>query len=77
MDFIAALETAMGTVAEKIMMPAQPGEVLTTWADTTLLRTLTGFTPSTDHRDGVQAFVDWWQTARLRPSHHPDQSNTT
>lgn len=60
MDFIDALEGAMGIVATKRMLPAQPGEVTATWADTTLLRSLTGYAPTTNHKEGVAHFVDWW-----------------
>ena len=39
----------------------QPGEVLKTWADTSLLRALTGYGPSTDVPTGVAAFVAWFR----------------
>ena len=46
-DFISAIETATGKVAERRLLPMQPGDVPDTWADTTLLRTLTGYAPQT------------------------------
>ena len=61
MDYIAAIETACGREAEKIMHPMQPGDVPATWADTGLLHDLTGYTPQMDVRDGVQRFVDWYR----------------
>jgi UDP-glucuronate 4-epimerase len=39
----------------------QPGEVATTWADTTLLQALTGFRPATGIEEGVAAFVAWYR----------------
>lgn len=61
MDFIAAIETACGREAEKILMPMQPGDVPATWADTALLTELTGYAPKVALRDGVQRFVDWYR----------------
>lgn len=61
MDYIRAIETATGRTAICNMMPMQPGDVPATWADTTLLSTLTGYTPSTGVTEGVKAFVDWYR----------------
>lgn len=58
--FIEAIESVMGVAAEKNFLPMQPGDVPSTWADTTLLRELVGDLPETDLRDGVAAFVDWY-----------------
>ena len=60
MDYIGALEEALGMTAEKNMMPMQPGDVPATSADTSELRDWVGFAPNTDVRDGVQCFVDWY-----------------
>ena len=60
MDYIGALEDALGMTAEKNMMPMQPGDVPATSADTSELREWVGFAPNTDVRDGVQRFVDWY-----------------
>lgn len=61
MDFIAAIEAACGREAEKTLLPMQPGDVPATWADTALLRALTGHVPQMPLRDGVQRFVDWYR----------------
>ena len=61
MDFIEAIEAAVGKPAEKIFMEMQPGDVQATWADTTLLEQLTGYKPEMDIRTGVQNFVDWYR----------------
>ena len=61
MDYITALEDALGMVAEKNMMPIQPGDVLDTSADTQPLYDLVGFKPQTSVKDGVKNFVDWYK----------------
>jgi UDP-glucuronate 4-epimerase len=61
LDFVAALEAAIGIPAERHFMEMQKGDVFATWADVSLLRSLTGFTPATDYRVGVRRFVDWFR----------------
>ena len=61
MDYITALEEALGMVAEKNMMPIQPGDVLETSADTRPLYDAVGFRPQTTVRHGVKNFVDWYK----------------
>ncbi|WBU52635.1 NAD-dependent epimerase/dehydratase family protein [Paracoccus sp. SCSIO 75233] len=61
LDFISAIEAAAGREAIKNMMPMQPGDVPATWADTTLLRRLTGYAPQTSVREGAKAYVDWFR----------------
>lgn len=61
MDFIKAVEDALGRTAKKNFMDLQAGDVPATWADTSLLKRLTGFKPSTDVETGVGRFVDWYR----------------
>jgi UDP-glucuronate 4-epimerase len=61
-DFIAAIEAATGVELERRMLPMQPGEVVETFSDTALLRSLIGVVPSTPVAEGVQAFVDWYRS---------------
>ena len=61
MDYIRAIEAATGREAICNMMPMQAGDVPATWADTTLLSRLTGYTPTTGVTEGVKAFVDWYR----------------
>ena len=61
MDYIRALEKALGLKAKKNYMPMQQGDVVATWADTQLLETLTGYRPATDIHTGVKRFVDWYR----------------
>lgn len=59
-DFIEAIETATGLKAKQNLMPMQAGDVPATWADAHLLKSLTGYEPSTSVSQGMQAFVDWY-----------------
>ena len=61
MDYITALEDALGKKAEKNMLPLQPGDVLETSADTQPLYDAIGFKPQTSVKDGVKNFVDWYR----------------
>lgn len=61
MDYITALEEALGMVAEKNMMPIQPGDVLETSADTKPLYDMVGFRQQTTVSQGVKNFVDWYK----------------
>lgn len=61
LDFIEALEAALGKKAIRNYMPMQTGDVPATWANADLLRALTGYAPSTDYRDGIGHFVDWFR----------------
>ena len=60
MDYIGALEAALGITAKKNMMPMQPGDVPATSADTSELLKWVGFAPDTDVRDGVKRFAEWY-----------------
>ncbi|WP_371056309.1 SDR family NAD(P)-dependent oxidoreductase [Rhodosalinus sp. K401] len=60
-DMIDALEFALGVTAERNFMDMQPGDVPATWADASLLRSLTGYAPRTDLADGLARFVAWYR----------------
>ena len=60
MEFIAAIETAVGRTARRNMMPMQAGDVRETFADPALLEALTGYRPDTPVSIGTRAFVDWY-----------------
>lgn len=61
LDFIDAIETELGIKAIRNMMPMQIGDVAETWADTSLLNNLTGFSPSTEVSEGIKKFIDWYR----------------
>ena len=60
MDYIGALERALGITANMNMMEMQPGDVPATSADTTRLGAWVGFRPNTPVSEGVGNFVDWY-----------------
>ncbi|WP_318482440.1 NAD-dependent epimerase [Photobacterium leiognathi] len=61
MDYIEALEEALGIEAKKNFMDMQPGDVYMTYADTEDLFKATGYKPQVKVKEGVQAFVDWYR----------------
>lgn len=61
MEFIEAIEAAIGRKAEKLYMDMQLGDVPATWADISLLERLTGYRPVTPVADGVAQFVAWYR----------------
>ena len=60
-DFVSAIEQEVGKPAIRNYMDMQPGDVPATWADAELLRSLTGYAPKTDIREGVRQFVAWYR----------------
>jgi UDP-glucuronate 4-epimerase len=62
MDFIKEIERTLGREALLNFMPMQAGDVTRTFADTSLLETLTGYRPSTPISVGVPAFCDWYRS---------------
>lgn len=61
LDFIEAIESELGRKAQRNYMPMQLGDVPATWADASLLHTLTGYRPQTPVREGVAQFVAWYR----------------
>jgi UDP-glucuronate 4-epimerase len=60
LDFIKAIEEALGKKAIMNLMPIQPGDVPATWADTTDLERDLGYKPGTSIQEGVKRFVEWY-----------------
>jgi UDP-glucuronate 4-epimerase len=61
LDFIEAIEEEIGTKAIRNYMPMQQGDVPATWANASLLQSLTGYKPQTSFRSGVAQFVSWYR----------------
>ncbi|WP_374334890.1 NAD-dependent epimerase [Methyloversatilis sp.] len=61
LDFIVAIEQALGMTAQKNLLPMQPGDVPATYADVSELAAWTGFSPSMPVVDGVARFVAWYR----------------
>jgi UDP-glucuronate 4-epimerase len=62
LDYIAALERALGKKAKLEMKPMQPGDVKATYADTAALRAAVGFAPSTPLEVGLKRFAAWFRS---------------
>ena len=61
MDFIAAIEKALGREAKKVFLPLQPGDVAETFADVDDLVRDVGFKPATPLDEGIARFVSWYR----------------
>ena len=59
-NYINLLEKYLEKPANKIYLPLQQGDVVSTLSDCSLLYALTGFTPQTKIKDGIKTFVDWY-----------------
>lgn len=62
MDFITAIENAIGVESKKEFLPMQQGDVYQTYADTTALQNDLGFMPKTDLNEGVKKTVEWYRS---------------
>ncbi|HXG58108.1 MAG TPA: NAD-dependent epimerase [Thermoanaerobaculia bacterium] len=61
LDFIRALEDALGMQAKIDFQPMQPGDVLSTMADVSELEKAVGFRPNTPVEEGIRRFVAWYR----------------
>jgi len=61
MEYITALESALGISAKKNYLEMQPGDVPATSADTSELNAWVGFKPDTPVKEGVARFVQWYR----------------
>lgn len=61
MDFIAALERALGKKAQFEKLPMQPGDVHTTAADTSKISRELGYSPTVRIDEGTRRFAQWYE----------------
>ena len=61
LDFIKEIEINLEKVANKNMLPMQPGDVERTWADVDELIKDYDYSPNTSIKDGVKSFIDWFK----------------
>jgi UDP-glucuronate 4-epimerase len=61
MDYISAIEKALGKTATKELLPLQPGDVPDTYANVDDLAEQFHYKPATSVQDGIQQFVDWYR----------------
>jgi UDP-glucuronate 4-epimerase len=62
LDFIAALEAALGRKADKQLLPMEPGDVATSFADIEASRRDLGYEPKTPITVGLPLFVAWYKS---------------
>ena len=60
-DYIDAIENALGKKAIKKLLPLQPGDVPDTYANVDDLVQQFNYKPATTVQDGIQRFVDWYR----------------
>ncbi len=65
LDFIEALENALGKRAIQQMMPMQAGDVPGTWADTSSLNETVEYMPKYNVANGLKNFVIWYRSFYL------------
>jgi UDP-glucuronate 4-epimerase len=61
MEFIRAIETAIGQKAKMNMLPMQPGDVPATYANVEDLMNDVDFSPETPVEEGIQRFIEWYK----------------
>ncbi len=61
MGFVNAIENAVGKKANINLMPMQPGDVQSTFADVSELESAIGFKSTTSLQDGINIFIDWYK----------------
>jgi UDP-glucuronate 4-epimerase len=61
LDYVAALERALGRKAIRELAPIQPGDVKATYADTRRLARAVGFAPETPLDEGLARFAAWFK----------------
>ena len=62
MNYISAIEKALGKKAKKNFLPVQQGEIIETAAEIQSLENWIGFKPETSVVQGVENFVKWYLT---------------
>jgi len=62
MDYIQALEKALGKQAKLDLLPMQDGDVPATEADVTALESDFGYRPKVKVEEGIRRFVDWYRS---------------
>lgn len=73
LTFINIIEQAMGQMAQKNLLPMQPGDVPMTYAQVDDLMRDVGFAPQTPLAEGIDQFVRWYRAYYDRPQPAPAQ----
>lgn len=62
MDYVGAVEKALGIEAKKEFLPMQQGDVVATSADISKAKKMLGYDPKTHIDEGVPRFVEWYRS---------------
>lgn len=65
-DMIRELEQCFGREAERELLPAHPGDLFGTWADTSAAERILGVRPEWTFHRGVKSFVEWFRQEAAR-----------
>ncbi len=60
-DFIDAIETSLGKIAQKELLPMQAGDVEKTYADIQSLIDYIDYKPQVSIQEGIRKFVNWYK----------------
>ena len=63
-ELIGHIEAGLDKSANTIMMPGQPGDVVTTYADIEKAKRLLGYRPETPIKTGIDRFMAWYREGR-------------
>jgi len=61
LDFIELIEKILGKKSQKILLPMQPGDVESTWADVHDLNADFDFVPQMNLEKGINNFIRWYK----------------
>jgi UDP-glucuronate 4-epimerase len=62
MDYVAAIEKALGITAKKNFLGMQPGDVRATYANVEALYKYIDFKPQTTVQKGINSFIEWFKS---------------
>jgi len=60
-EFIEAIESSLNKKAIRELLPMQPGDVPSTFADVSMIASSVGYQPQVPVREGVARFVQWYR----------------
>ncbi len=62
MDYVGAIEKALGKKADIEFKDMQPGDVKDTYADISETTQITGYKPTTTIHEGIPKFIEWYKS---------------
>lgn len=60
-EMVETIENTLGKKAILDIQPMQPGDVDKTYADISKAKTMIGYNPQTNFKDGVRKFLEWYK----------------